>query len=199
MGKDRGGANLRFQVTPLLILSQPCIVRTLRAAGWNCGLQVATVVDRSTEALSVKINSAVHQFVGRLVKGNLLNCSGWIHSSRTAATGAPAWLSRHRYFPATLKKLSKPMQWTDAFQPDRGDGRTDVAFEKAALLFNLGAIASQVLIHTASSVRGDLTASRHSCEWPHGRRSLAGGAAVEPGRRRQPAAYSIHQQMGVSV
>jgi hypothetical protein len=35
-------------------------------------------------------------------------------------------------------------QWTDAFQPDRGDGRSDVAFEKAALLFNLGAIASQV-------------------------------------------------------
>ena len=36
------------------------------------------------------------------------------------------------------------LQWTDAFQPDRGDGRSDVAFEKAALIFNLGAIASQV-------------------------------------------------------
>jgi hypothetical protein len=35
-------------------------------------------------------------------------------------------------------------QWTDAFQPDRGDGRSDVAFEKAALIFNLGAISSQV-------------------------------------------------------
>ena len=34
-------------------------------------------------------------------------------------------------------------QWADAFQPDRGDGRADVAFEKAALLFNMGAIASQ--------------------------------------------------------
>ena len=36
------------------------------------------------------------------------------------------------------------LQWTDAFQPDRGDGRSDVAFEKAALIFNLGAISSQV-------------------------------------------------------
>ena len=41
-------------------------------------------------------------------------------------------------------------QWADAFQPDRGDGRADVAFEKAALLFNMGAIASQVSPHAVA-------------------------------------------------
>jgi hypothetical protein len=44
------------------------------------------------------------------------------------------------------------LQWTDAFQPDRGDGRSDVAFEKAALIFNLGAISSQVWCHPRKGV-----------------------------------------------
>lgn len=37
-------------------------------------------------------------------------------------------------------------KWTDAFQPDRGDVRSDIVFEKASLLFNLGAISSQVAL-----------------------------------------------------
>lgn len=37
-------------------------------------------------------------------------------------------------------------KWTDAFQPDRGDGRSDLVFEKASLLFNLGAISSQIAL-----------------------------------------------------
>lgn len=52
-------------------------------------------------------------------------------------------------------------QWTDAFQPDRGDGRSDVAFEKAALLFNLGAISSQVALGAdLGSERGVKNAAR---------------------------------------
>lgn len=52
-------------------------------------------------------------------------------------------------------------QWTDAFQPDRGDGRGDVAFEKAALMFNLGAISSQVALGAdLASERGVKSAAR---------------------------------------
>ena len=73
------------------------------------------------------------------------SCSGRTRSSRIAGTVARTWhLKMRRCCHNHLNVQSALAQWTDAFQPDRGDGRADVAFEKAALLFNLGAIASQV-------------------------------------------------------
>lgn len=96
------------------------------------------------------LNGGRRQFLSRYCASDMLHYQE--HFGHPAATAADAPSRRtpdscgsaRRHTSGVCAQTLAPLQWTDAFQPDRGDGRTDVAFEKAALLFNLGAIESQV-------------------------------------------------------
>ena len=70
------------------------------------------------------------------------------------------------YGEASLSSLDLMLQWTDAFQPGRGDARSDVAFEKASLLFNLGAISSQVALGADLASEKGVKAAARSYQVP---------------------------------